>query len=72
LALEFSNPRIKKIKVPFLLYTPLPVHVSKRAINGIHISLAKEDTFITNVYLAVLPVNAFPWFKFPLEGHYAT
>jgi hypothetical protein len=22
--------------------------------------------------LAVLPVNAFPWFKFPLEGHYAT
>jgi hypothetical protein len=48
------------------------LQVSKGAINGMHLSLAKQVTFMKNVYLAVLPVNAFPWFAFPLEDHYGT
>jgi len=37
-----------------------------------HISLDKQDTCTTYVYLAVRPVNTIPWFAFPLEDLYGT
>jgi hypothetical protein len=44
------------------------MYVSKLEITGMHLSLAKQDKSMANVYLAILPVNKVPWFAFPLKS----